>query len=251
MRILFLTKSKRWTLRTLQELAGRGHQVTVVCKALPDFAGSEMDVWCQANGVPVYDDAGLYRALAAGTLPPFDWGLSNTYGRLIKPALIEYLNGRILNFHGAVLPDYRGMFAYNWGIFNGERQWGVTAHYVNERFDEGDIAAVRRFAVDPATVTVRALEQQTQEQAFALTMELVDRLAAGGELPRTPQPAGGRYYSRQDFEALKRVEAADPAGTVARKIHACWCPPFEGAYIERDGVRFALLPPTGAAWYRA
>ena len=56
----------------------------------------------------------------------------------------------------------------------------------------------------------------------------------------------GYYYSRQDFEDLKRITETDTAAVITRKVRACWCPPYEGAYLERDGIHFAVSLPTGA-----
>lgn len=51
---------------------------------------------------------------------------------------------RIINIHPALLPSYggRGMFGekvHQAVIANGEKESGITIHYVNDRYDEGDI----------------------------------------------------------------------------------------------------------------
>lgn len=240
MRILFFTKSKQFTCEILQKLCEDGHMVSVVCKTFADFAGTEMDRLCREQNVTVYDNVSLYEKLSAGQLPKFELGISNTYGRLIKKPVIDYVKGKIFNIHCAPLPEYKGMFAYNWGIFNHEREWGVTAHYVNEKFDEGDVIEIVRFSVDPDTITVKVLEHQSQQIGAELTLRLVERFAKGDEVVGVPQKSGGHYYSREDFEALKRVSPQESAETIARKIQACYCPPYEGAYLERDGKRFYL-----------
>ena len=243
MRILFFTKSKPYTNKALQSFVEKGHKIAVVCKSFSDFEGSQMAKWCTQNNITVFANDDVYKELCSGMFPKFDLGISNTYGRLIKKELIDHLNGQIINLHGAILPDYKGMFAYNWGIYHRETEWGVTAHYVNENFDEGDIIQIRRFAINPETITVKELEELTQHNAYILTMELVDRFATGKIPIAAPQRSGGHYYSRQDFEKLKQIRSEDSAQDIQRKIHACWCPPYEGAYLERDGVRF--LPRGG------
>lgn len=245
MRILFFTKSKPYTNKLLQSFVERGHTVMVVCKNSSDFEGSQMAEWCTQNNIPFFSNDDVYKKLYAGQLPEFDLGISNTFGRLIRKELIDYLRGRIINLHGAILPDYKGMFTYNWGIYYGETEWGVTAHYVNENFDEGDIIQIRRFAINPETITVKELEEQTQNNAYFLTMELIDCFSKGEIPAAVPQKLGGHYYSRQDFEKLKQILPEDSAQIIQRKIRACWCPPYEGAYLERDGVRFQFVPHGG------
>lgn len=50
-------------------------------------------------------------------------------------------NGRIdiVNFHNALLPDYRGRNVASWMIYNGEKEAGITWHYANAGVDTGDV----------------------------------------------------------------------------------------------------------------
>ena len=160
---------------------------------------------------------------------------------MIKRELIEWLDGNIINLHGAILPAYKGAFTYNWGIYNHEQEWGATAHFVNERFDEGDIIQIQRFTIDPEQISVSELERKTQEAAYTLSLELVEKIANGIELSRIPQTSEGKYYSRKDFEDLKRISVQDGVDQINRKIHACWCPPYEGAYVVIGGQKYSII----------
>lgn len=44
-----------------------------------------------------------------------------------------------INFHPSLLPKYRGGSAINWAVINGEKETGVTIHYIDEGVDTGDI----------------------------------------------------------------------------------------------------------------
>lgn len=44
-----------------------------------------------------------------------------------------------LNFHGSLLPKYRGRTPHIWAIINNEKTTGVTAHLIDEGCDTGDI----------------------------------------------------------------------------------------------------------------
>lgn len=58
---------------------------------------------------------------------------------IFPPYICDHPNITIINFHYALLPDYRGMNIPTWVIFNGEKETGVTWHYVNSDVDAGDI----------------------------------------------------------------------------------------------------------------
>lgn len=51
--------------------------------------------------------------------------------------VVEKKNLTIINFHSALLPKYPGRNAQSWVIFCGEKEAGVTWHFVNEELDAG------------------------------------------------------------------------------------------------------------------
>lgn len=242
MKILFFTKSKPYTMKTLKELIELGHEVTIVCKSYSSFCGSAMEQWCIENKIRVLENDELYLEENKTFLTKFDLGISNTYGCLIKKEMIEALHGRIFNIHSAPLPEYRGMFAYNWAIYNGEEEWGVTAHYIDEKFDTGNIIEIQRFSINAEIITVKELEEESQKIGYELTMRLVKLFEDGKRPMGYPQEGKGKYYSREDFEKLKIIDKEDSLEEKKRKTHACWCPPYEGAYIIENGKKQFFQP---------
>lgn len=73
-----------------------------------------------------------------------DWVVLAGFLWLVPNEIIEAYQGRIVNIHPALLPKYggKGMFGmkvHNAVVENGERETGITIHYVNSRYDEGNI----------------------------------------------------------------------------------------------------------------
>lgn len=63
--------------------------------------------------------------------------------RLIPADMVRAYPQRILNIHPALLPKYGGKGMYGMHVHRavveaGERESGITIHYVNERYDEGE-----------------------------------------------------------------------------------------------------------------
>lgn len=242
MNILFLTKSKEYTCRILKWFMEKHQVVYVVCKTYDTVEGTELWNICMNHHIQIIDNNEMYRLLDENKMPEIDLAISNTYGRLIKKSLLNWVKGNCINFHGAILPDYKGLFTYNHGILNGEKEWGCTVHYVNEKFDDGDIILIQRFEIQPDKISVDELEKRTQEIAYELTKKIVDMWEINGPLKGIPQRGRSNYYSKEDFENAKKVLITDTSDVVKRKIHAFWYPPYEGAYIEIDGTHFQLLP---------
>ena len=63
---------------------------------------------------------------------------------LIPPEITRRFEGRIVNIHPALLPAYGGKGMYGMNVHKavieaGEQESGITIHYVNEHYDQGDI----------------------------------------------------------------------------------------------------------------
>lgn len=73
---------------------------------------------------------------------------------LIPPELIRAFEGRIVNIHPALLPKYGGKGMYGMHVHeavlaSGDRESGISIHYVNEVYDEGRIIHQARCPVKP------------------------------------------------------------------------------------------------------
>jgi methionyl-tRNA formyltransferase len=235
-RVVFMGKSKRSAVRALDLLVERGAEVVAVVAPEPDRWTREpqrLDVAARRLGLPLVSDAELY----AGPPERVDLVVSFLYWRLIREPLLSV--GRIgcLNFHPAPLPDFRGLGGYNVAVLEGLREWGVSCHFVDERFDTGDLVEVERFPIDPDAHTALSLDLESGDRLVGLFGRVIERALAGEELPREPQGAG-RYVSRGEFERLRVVR---PGDDLHRKLRAFWYPPHPGAVLEIDGRRLTLV----------
>lgn len=74
---------------------------------------------------------------------------------LFPASLVDKPNITIINFHNALLPDYPGRNAPTWVIYMGEKETGITWHYVTAGVDEGNIIIQKRCEI---TEDMRAYE---------------------------------------------------------------------------------------------
>lgn len=236
MRVVFMGKSKRSVVRALELLVERGAEVIAVVAAEPDAwarVPQRLDLAASRHGLALVPEAELYAAPPEGV----DLVVSFLYPRMIREPILSL--GRIgcLNFHPAPLPDFRGLGGYNVAILEGLREWGVSCHFVDERFDTGDLVEVERFAIKPDAHTALSLDLETGERLVGLFGRVIDRALAGEDLPREPQ-GDGRYISREEFEDLRVVR---PGDDLDRKLRAFWYPPYPGAVLEVEGRRLTLV----------
>lgn len=72
---------------------------------------------------------------------------------LIPESLIKFFEKRIINIHPALLPHFGGKGMYGDNVHKkvvetGQTESGITIHYVNENYDEGDIIFQARCKVE-------------------------------------------------------------------------------------------------------
>ncbi|RHW30935.1 phosphoribosylglycinamide formyltransferase [Neobacillus notoginsengisoli] len=70
-----------------------------------------------------------------------DWLVLAGYMRLIGPVLLSDYEGRIVNIHPSMLPDYPGKDAIGQALAAKVDRTGVTVHYVDEGMDTGPVIA--------------------------------------------------------------------------------------------------------------
>lgn len=68
--------------------------------------------------------------------------------QLIKDEIISIPPLGVINFHNGPLPKYAGLNVCSWAIINGEREHGVTWHYVDKGVDSGNIIAQKKFPIE-------------------------------------------------------------------------------------------------------
>jgi len=85
----------------------------------------------------------------ASARKPEGWLISANSAFIVPAELLEQFEGRSLNFHPGLLPEYAGLHTHQWAIRNGEREFGVTVHRMENAIDTGPIVGQVRFPVKP------------------------------------------------------------------------------------------------------
>lgn len=84
--------------------------------------------------------------------------LSINYLFLVEDDLIDKFKYPI-NFHGSLLPKYRGRTPHVWSIINNESGTGVTAHFIDNGCDTGDIVSQKRVEITEDDTGFSVLEK--------------------------------------------------------------------------------------------
>ncbi|MFD1255662.1 phosphoribosylglycinamide formyltransferase [Mucilaginibacter terrae] len=100
---------------------------------------------------------------------------------LVPVSLLKAFPNQIINIHPALLPKYGGKGMYGDNVHkavlaNGETESGITIHFVNEHFDEGEIISQAKFKIEPGDTldNIKLKGQQLEHFHFP---RVVDNLA--------------------------------------------------------------------------
>ena len=101
----------------------------------------------------------------------------------IPEPLVEAYPNRIINIHPALLPKYGGKGMYGMKVHEaviaaGEKESGITIHYVNEHFDEGEPIFQAKCSIDGGD-TPESLAQKIHELEHRHFPEVVERVVGG------------------------------------------------------------------------
>jgi phosphoribosylglycinamide formyltransferase 1 len=91
------------------------------------------------------------------------------YLKLVPAAVVSRFQGRMINIHPALLPEFGGPGMYGHRVHaavlaSGAKQSGATVHFADEEFDRGAIIAQEKVRVEPGdtpdTLAARVLEAE-------------------------------------------------------------------------------------------
>lgn len=100
------------------------------------------------------------------------------YMRLLSPQFVARWEGKILNIHPSLLPDFPGAHAHRDVIASGADKSGCTVHYVDAGMDTGEIIAQCEVEVFPED-TEETLAARVKHFEHILYPMVVDAIACG------------------------------------------------------------------------
>lgn len=121
--------------------------------------------------------------------------VSMHYRHLVPAEVLKTASIGSFNLHPSLLPKYRGTFSALRAIINGEAITGITYHYMNEKFDDGNI------------ILQRSVSIADTDTGFSLFHKLIDlgveyfreafEAVANNRVTGYPQIGEPSYYPRQ------------------------------------------------------
>ena len=145
-----------------------------------------------------------------------------------------------INFHPAP-PDYPGVGCASYALYDNAKEYGVTAHLMDETYDSGEILSVLKFPIlnDDYCDT---LFDRALQYTLMLFYNVLYELYTTGEI----NPCGAKWLrkpsTRKEFEKFMTILPTDQEEEVQRKIIATQHTKFSGPFIRIFGQHFEMPP---------
>jgi len=109
-----------------------------------------------------------------------DYIFLSGYMKKIDKSLTDFYKNKIINSHPALLPDFGGHGMYGRYVHEAVvkakvNRTGVTIHFVNENYDEGEFILQKEIEVSP-TETVDSVENRVKNLESIAIFEAFDKL---------------------------------------------------------------------------
>ena len=91
--------------------------------------------------------------------------------RILGSAFVQAYEGKILNIHPSILPDYKGLNTHQRVIDNAETEHGVSIHLVTKGLDDGPVLLRGRYPIE-----ARDTVEDLQRKGHAMEHQMYPRL---------------------------------------------------------------------------
>src|SRR6516164_1692287 len=150
------------------------------------------------------------------------------YGQILPRDVLQIPRLACLNLHVSLLPRWRGAAPIQAAIAACDCETGITAMYMDEGLDTGDILLQRNIKILPNDTGGSLHDRLAQIAPEALLESL--RLVAAGSAPRIPQDHARATYAPKLKREHGLIDWSESAEAIERKIRAY--NPWPGAFMK-------------------
>jgi len=224
----------------LESLADKFHVVGVIRNAR-SRGGREDEVQRRARelNVPVLTDTSM-RALEQAVVEHRpDCTVISSYDRILNAPILDRC--RFVNVHYALLPQYRGLAAVQWGLINAERELGITIHVITNDLDAGNILYQDRVTADPGD-TAADIYSKLNEIQHRVLGATVERYLGG--YAGMPQDESAATYACARLPEDSEISWSDSTKRIdaqVRAFHQALSIPYPEAYTYLEARRISII----------
>jgi len=236
LRVVFMG-TPDFSVPTLMEIVGQGHDVVACYSQPPRPAGRGMDLKkspvheaAESFAIPVFTPESLKseQEQAAFAALEADVAVVVAYGLLLPKPILEAPRSGCLNLHASMLPRWRGAAPINRAIMAGDAETAIQVMRMEEGLDTGPVCMSESLAIGE-NMTAGELHDRLAPLGGDLMVRALAALSRGA-LGEQIQPEDGVSYAAKLSKQETRIDWSKPATHVHNHIRGL--SPFPGAWCE-------------------
>ncbi len=154
---------------------------------------------------------------------------------VIPKSLLENAEKGGINWHPGP-PEYPGIGCTNFAVYNDEKEFGITCHYMLSKVDTGKIIEAPRFAILKED-TVYSITQKCYSLILNSFFRIVEKISNGEALESSNEDWKRKPYTRKELDALSEIKPEMTTEEIERRIKATtYDRPW--AFMEVKGKKF-------------
>ncbi len=193
--------------------------------------------WANEHGVELFQPEKPGRELA-------NWFISEeisiafvmAYGHFLGKALREAPQYGMVNFHGSLLPAYRGASPVETAVAEGEIETGVCLMRIDKEMDAGGVSDRESVSIDPLDTASLVREKIGNAVVPLLARNVLKSVT--GELRFTEQIHENATFCRKISKADGAIDFEQSAQSICNRLRAF--NPWPGAYFDFKGERIKV-----------
>ena len=166
--------------------------------------GRTLDTLCKKLNIPVIhtNDINSEDILSKVRSYNPDIILSIFTMQIFKKELIGIPKYGCINVHPGILPDYRGLETFFWAMANDENEIGVSAFFLNEEIDAGEVIREERFPLTDDYTMASLYDKCTEVSGRLLVKAIYD--IDEDNINIIHKKGKGTFYHMPTREAVRR-----------------------------------------------
>jgi len=209
--------------------AAHAHQEVVAVYTQPDrpagrgrgLTPSPVKLEAIQRGIPVLQPLSLKKKSTQDALRELqpDVMIVVAYGLILPQAVLDIPQYGCWNVHASLLPRWRGAAPIQRAIEAGDDETGVCLMQMEAGLDTGPVLLAKSLEIG-AEETGGQLHDRLSDLGAQVLRDALGLLRAGVRLPPHPQPEEGVAYAHKLDKAEAKLDWAQPAEVLARKVRA-------------------------------
>ena len=169
-----------------------------------------------------------------------DLMITAAYGQFLPTKLLAAAKIAAINFHGSLLPKYRGGAPIQYSIINGDKETGVSIMYMVKKMDAGDIISQRSIPIED-TDDSGTMFKKLSLLGRDLLLETLPKLISGDVNPVAQDP-DKVVFSPNITSEQEQIDFRLPARLIDAKVRGLRPAPLGNMVI--DGLRTKIYDVT-------